>query len=212
MLEAKKYSFNGEEIGKIELPDYLFNVEEKGNRQALLYEVINMYLANQRQGTSACKGRSEVKGSGRKLYRQKGTGNARPGNLRTPVRVGGGAAFGPKPHDWYKKIPKKKKRLALRYALTERAQKNQVIIIEDLKFEKPDTKTAKSLLAKISPERSRTLVLFESSDAAIVKSFSNIPYVETDRADGIYAYEVLKCNNLIITAGALAKIEEVFGK
>lgn len=212
MLEVKKYSITGEEIGKVELPENLFNVEEKGNRSALLHEVITMYLANQRQGTSSSKGRSEVHGSGRKLYRQKGTGNARPGNLRTPVRVGGGAAFGPKPKDWYKKIPKKKKRLALKYALTERAKLDQIKVIEDLKFEKPDTKTAKSLLAKLSPERSRTLVLFDSSDAAIVKSFSNLPYVASDRADGIYAYEVLKCNNLIITEGALAKIEEVFGK
>ena len=111
MLEINKYSITGEEIGKVTLPESLFAVESK-NPKALIYEVIKMYLANQRQGTSSTKGRSEVKGSGRKLFRQKGTGNARPGNLRTPVRVGGGVAFGPKPKNWVRTIPKKKKRLA----------------------------------------------------------------------------------------------------
>ncbi|MCF7919741.1 MAG: 50S ribosomal protein L4 [Candidatus Cloacimonetes bacterium] len=212
MLKVKKYSAQGEEIGTVELPESLFNVESKGNRDALLYEVVNMYLANQRQGTASCKSRSEVKGSGRKLYRQKGTGSARPGNRRTPVRVGGGAAFGPKPQDWYRHIPKKKKRLALKLALTERAQKDQISVIEDLKLEKPDTKIARTLLEKISPERARTLVLIDGSDASIVRSFRNIPYVKSDRADGIYAYEVLRCNNLVITESALAKIVEVFNK
>nr|MBC8385873.1 50S ribosomal protein L4 [Candidatus Cloacimonadota bacterium] len=113
MLEVNKYSFDGEAIGKVNLPESLFAVESK-NPKALLYEVLNMYLANQRQGTSAVQSRSEAHGSGRKLFRQKGTGNARPGNLRTPLRVGGGNAFGPKPKDWHKSIPKKKKRLALK--------------------------------------------------------------------------------------------------
>lgn len=212
MLEVKKYSKTGEEQGKVELPESLFNVETKGSVNALLYEVINMYLGNQRQGTSKTKGRSEVNGSGKKLYRQKGTGSARPGNRRTPVRVGGGTAFGCAPKDWYKKIPKKKKRLALKVALTERARRDQVIVIEDFDFDKPDTKTAVDILKKISPERSKTLILIDGSDASIIKSFSNIPYVKSDRADSIYAYEVLNCNHLVITEGALKKIEEVFAK
>ena len=212
MLEVKKYSATGEEIGTANLPESLFAVETRGNANALLYEVINMYRANQRQGTSKTKSRSEVNGSGRKLYRQKGTGSARPGNLRTPVRVGGGTAFGCVPKDWYRSIPKKKKRLALKVALTERAKLDQVIIIEDLKFEKPDTKTAIEILKKISPERAKTLILIDGSDAAIVKSFGNIPYVRSDRADGIYAYEILNCNHLVITEGSLKKIEEVFTK
>lgn len=209
MLKVNKYSVKGDEVGQVTLPESLFNVESK-NPKALLYEVINMYRANQRQGTSAVKGRSEVSGSGRKLYKQKGTGNARAGNLRTPVRVGGGVAFGPRPKDWYCSIPKKKKRLALKLALTERAKANQVVVVESFNFEKPDTKAAKALIEKIAPEKGRKLLLVDSSNKAIVKSFSNLPYVNMDRADSAYAYEVLNSKFLIITEDALKKMEEVF--
>lgn len=211
MLEINKYSTKGEQVGTVQLPEALF-AADCNNPNALLYEVINMYLANQRQGTSCVKGRSDVNGSTKKLFKQKGTGNARPGNLRTPLRVGGGVAFGPRPKDWYKAIPKKKKRLALRLALTERAKNNQVIVVENLNFETPNTKGARELLAKITPERSKTLILVDGSDNAIVKSFSNIPYTRMNRADSAYAYEVLNCNCLVITEDALKKMEEVFVK
>jgi large subunit ribosomal protein L4 len=171
-----------------------------------------MYLANQRQGTSCVKNRAAVQGSSKKLYRQKGTGNARAGNLRTPVRVGGGVAFGPRPKDWYRPIPKKKKRLALKLALTERVKAGQVVILESLNYDAPNTKAAKALLSKIAPERSKTLVVFDGSDASLVKSFSNIPYVKTDRADGLFAYEVLHCTFLVLTEDALTKMMEVFTK
>ncbi len=209
MLKVNKYSIQGDEIGKITLPKSLFAVETK-NPKALLYEVINMYLANQRQGTSSVQSRSEAHGSGRKLFRQKGTGNARAGNRRTPLRVGGGRAFGPKNKDWYRTIPKKKKRLALKVALTERAKENQVIILESLKFEKPSTRTAQELLFKITPEKSKKLILIDGSDPVIIKSFSNIPYVKMDRADSIFAYEILNCNCLVLTEAALNKMKEVF--
>lgn len=211
MLEINKYSTKGEQIGTAKLPEALFAADAK-NPSAVLYEVINMYLANQRQGTSSVKGRSEVQGSGKKLFKQKGTGNARPGNLRTPVRVGGGIAFGPRPKDWYTPIPKKKKRLALKLALTERAKNNQVIVVENLKYDAPNTKAATELLAKITPEKSRTLVVVDGSESAVVKSFSNIPYTKMDRADSLFAYEVLNCNCLVITEDALKKMEEVFVK
>ena len=211
MKKAIKYSSTGEELGKINLPKKLFAVETK-NSKALLYEVIKMYLANQRQGNACVQTRAEAQGSGRKLFRQKGTGNARPGNLRTPLRVGGGRAFGPKSKDWYKKIPKKKKRLALKLALSERAKENQVVILESLNFDKPNTKLAKELISKIAPEKSKNLLLIDGNNHAIIKSFSNLQNVEMDKADSIFAYEILKCNNLIITEDALKKIEEVFAK
>ncbi|MBN2460044.1 MAG: 50S ribosomal protein L4 [Candidatus Cloacimonetes bacterium] len=211
MLKVNKYSLEGEEVGKISLPDSLFNVETK-NPDVLLYEVINMYLANQRQGTSCVKNRGDVKGSSRKLFRQKGTGNARAGNLRTPLRVGGGVAFGPHNQDWYRKIPQKKKRLALKLALTQRAKENQVAVIADFTLEKPDTKFARGLLGKVAPERSRTLILVNGSNQAVVKSFSNLPFVSMDRADCAFAYEVLNCNFLLITEDALKTMKEVFGK
>lgn len=209
MLEAKKYSTQGEEIGKTKLPKSLFGVSSE-NAQSVLYEVVKMYQNNQRQGSSSVKSRSEVKGSGRKLFRQKGTGNARPGNIRTPLRVGGGSAFGPKVKDWYKPIPKKKKRLALKLALSIRAAEKQIAVIEPLKLDKPSSKFAKDLLDKITPEKSRTLVLIDGNDKALIKSFSNIPYVDMDKADGIYAYEILRCNFLLITEDALNKMKEVF--
>ncbi|MBN1326739.1 MAG: 50S ribosomal protein L4 [Candidatus Cloacimonetes bacterium] len=209
MLEVNKYSVQGEEIGKTELPAELFQVEAK-NPKALLYEIINIFRANQRQGTNYKKSRAEVNGSSRKLYRQKGTGNARPGNLRTPLRVGGGNAFGPKNKDWYRKIPKKKKRLALKLALSKRAKDEQVVILESLNFDHASTKTAQELLNKILPENARPLIIIDGSDPKVVKSFSNIPQVAMDRADCIYAYEILKSNYLIITVEALQKMKEVF--
>jgi large subunit ribosomal protein L4 len=209
MLKINKYSVKGEEIGKVTLPKSLFAVESK-KPDVLLYEVVKMYLSNQRQGTSSVLTRSEAHGSGRKLFRQKGTGNARPGNLRTPIRVGGGRAFGPKPKNWTKHIPKKKKRLALKLALTQKANEKQVVILESLKFDKPNTKTARELLDKIAPEKSKKLLLIDGNNKAIIKSFSNLPYVKTDKADSIYAYEILNCNFLMITEDALQRMKEVF--
>jgi large subunit ribosomal protein L4 len=211
MLKVNKYSMKGDELGEITLPASLFAVESK-NPSAVLYEVVNMYLSNQRQGTSKVQTRSEAHGSGKKLFRQKGTGNARPGNLRTPLRVGGGRAFGPKPKDWYKPIPKKKKRLALKLALTERAKANQIVVVESLEFDKPNTKLAKALLDKITPEKSKKLILIENSDKKVISSFNNIPFVSMDRADCAYAYEVLNCSCLVITEKALKRMEEVFAK
>lgn len=211
MLKINKYSMNGEETGTMTLPKSLFAVESN-NPKALIYEVIKTYLGNQRKGNSSTQTRAEANGSSRKLFKQKGTGNARPGNLRTPLRVGGGVAFGPKPKDWYKKIPKKKKRLALKLALTERANEKQIILLDSLEFDKPNTKAAKELLAKITPERSRKLILIDGSDINVIKSFSNIPYVKMDRADCIYPYEILQCNCLILTEAALDKMKEVFVK
>jgi large subunit ribosomal protein L4 len=213
MIEAAKYTATGEKAGTIALPASVFELDkEPNNPEALIYEVIKMYLANQRQGTSSTKCRHEVQGSSRKIYRQKGTGNSRQGTIRTPVRVGGGRAFGPKPKDWFTPIPRKKKRLALKLALGQRAKDGQVSIIESFRFEKPSLRQAKDILAKISPEYGRKLILIDGSDYVVMKSFSNLPGVELDRADCVHPYEVLKCKHLILTQDALAKVVEVFGK
>ena len=169
-----------------------------------------MYRANQRQGTSSVKNRAAVIGSTKKLFKQKGTGNARPGDIKTPVRVGGGIAFGPQPHDWYRKIPKKKKRLALKLALTGKANAGEVIVVESFDMEKPNTKFASNLISSLVKGKKRALVLVDSSDPAIVKSFSNLPYVSMNRADSTFAYEVLNAGCLILTEDALNKMVEVF--
>ena len=209
MLEINKYSAQGQEVGKIELPAALFAAEAK-NPRALLYEVIKMYRANQRQGTSSVKNRAAVTGSTKKLFKQKGTGNARPGDIKTPVRVGGGIAFGPQPHDWYRKIPKKKKSLALKLALTEKANAGEVVVVESFDLEKPNTKFARNLIDNLVKGKKRALVLVDSSDPAIVKSFSNLPFVSMNRADSTFAYEVLNAGCLILTEDALNKMVEVF--
>ncbi|MFO7895352.1 MAG: 50S ribosomal protein L4 [Candidatus Cloacimonadales bacterium] len=211
MLEINKYSAKGKEVGKIELPASLFAAEAK-NPRALLYEVIKMYRANQRQGTASVKNRAAITGSTRKLFKQKGTGNARPGDIKSPLRVGGGMAFGPQPHDWYKKIPKKKKRLALKLALTAKAAAGEVIVVESFDLEEPNTKFARELIEGLITEKKRALVLVDSSSPAIVRSFSNLPYVKMNRADSTFAYEVLNAGTLIITEDALQKMVEVFAK
>ena len=209
MFEINKYTVNGENNGKINLPESLFNHSAK-NPNTVLYEVVNSYLANQRQGTSSVKGRSEVRGSGRKIYRQKGTGNARMGNNRTPIRIGGGRAFGPKPKDWSRKIPKKKKRLALKIALSQKAENGEIFFIDKLDFEKPETKKAEELINKIIPEKGKKLVLMKDSNRNVLKSFSNISDVKTNRVDCMHAYEILNTKYLVFTEDSLKIAEEVF--
>ena len=211
MIEAKKYSATGENIGKVELPDTLFAVTCK-NPEALLYEVLNMYRANQRQGTSCKKSRGEVVGSTRKLYRQKGTGNARMGNARTPIRYGGGRAFPPRPKDWYSHIPTQKKRLALKLALTMKAQQKAVYILDEINFDKPSTKQASDLINRIIPEKGKKLLITSCNNQNIVKSFSNLDDVNMDSANRLFAYEVLNCKYLILTSDALKMAQEVFVK
>jgi len=208
-MEIKKYKLDGSENGVVSLPDELFAKECKG-ADVVIYEVVKAYLANQRQGTSSVKSRSEIKGSTKKLFRQKGTGNARSGDVKTPIRRGGGRAFGPKPKDWTIRLPKKLKRLALKLALSDLVKNEGLKVIEDLKFDAPSTKKAKTIVDSVGNGRKK-LVIFDSSDASLVKSFANIEDVKTDRADTLYAYQVLNADNLLITESGLKKVIEVFG-
>ena len=209
MVKAIKFNSLGEQIAEIELPANVFDVDVN-SPQVLLNEVVTMYLANQRQGTVQKKNRSMTAGSTRKLFKQKGTGNARQGTRRTPVRVHGGRAFAILPKDWYRPIPKPKKRMALKVALTDRAREGRIFIVEGMNFENPSTKQALELLSKIAPEKGRKLVVTDGHHAPTVKSFTNLPDVMTDRADSLHAYEVLKCSYIVMTQDALSKVEEVF--
>ncbi len=197
-MEVKKYSNLGEEIGTVELNESIFGAEV--NRD-VLYEVINMYLANQRWGTGSTKTRVEVRGSGRKIYRQKGTGRARMGTNRSPIRVGGGRAFGPKPKNWHKKIPKKKKRIALISALSDKRE--NISVIEEFAFEKPSTKHAISILKNMQVNPRRCLILIPDNDEITIRSFRNIPDLEIGRAIDLNPYQVLKAQHLIFTEEAL---------
>jgi large subunit ribosomal protein L4 len=211
MLTAKRYNMQGELLGEVDLPEGVFEVDVNAPK-ILLNEVVTMFLANQRQGTVQKKNRSMTAGSTRKLFRQKGTGNARVGTRRSPIRVHGGKAFAIYPKDWYRKIPRTKKRLALKVALTDRAREGRIMIVDNLSFEKPNTKLAVELLNKIIPEKGYKLVVTDGHHIPTVKSFANLPEVMTDRADSLNAYEVLKSSYIIMTDEALKKVEEVFNK
>lgn len=211
MVKAIKFNSLGERMEEIELPASVFDVDVNSPK-VLLHEVITMYLGNQRQGTVQKKNRAMTAGSTRKLYKQKGTGNARSGPIRTPVRVHGGRAFPILPKDWYRPIPKGKKRMALKVALTDRAREGRIFIVESLNFTEPNTKKALELLGKIIPERGRKLVVTDGHHLPTVKSFTNLPDVMTDRADSLYAYEILKSSYILMTQEALSKVEEVFSK
>ena len=209
MATAIKFNSNGDRIAEIELPANIFDVDVNSPK-VLLHEVITMYLGNQRQGTVQKKNRAMTQGSTKKLFKQKGTGNARQGTRRTPVRVHGGKAFAIFPKDWYRPIPRTKKRMALKVALTDRARDGRILIVENLMFEKADTKQALQLLGKIIPEQGRMLVVTDGHHLPTVKSFANIPEVMTDRADSLFAYEVLKSSYVVLSGDALKKVEEVF--
>ncbi len=211
MITAKRYNMQGDLLGEVNLPDNIFNVDVNSPK-VLLNEVVTMYLANQRQGTVQKKNRSMTAGSTRKLFRLKGTGNARMGARRSPVRVHGGKAFAIYPKDWYRKIPRTKKRLALKVALSDRAREGRIMIVEKLSFEKPSAKRALEFMNKIAPEKGYKLVITDGHHIPTVKSFSNLPDVLTDRADSIHAYEVLKSSYIIMTDDALKKVEEVFSQ
>jgi len=211
MANALKYNSNGDRIGEVQLPASVFEAACK-NPKALLYEVVNMYLANQRQGTKATKSRGLVRGSTKKLGNQKGSGGARMGSRRSPIRVGGGHAFRIDPKCWYKHIPTQKKRLALRLVLSDRATEGNVLVVDSFSYEKPSTKAAKALIEKLVTEKGRILLVTKGNDKSVVRSFSNLEYVETQRAEGLHAYGILKNSFIIMTEEALQQVEEVFGK
>ena len=211
MVKAIKFNSQGVQIGEVELPVSIFDVDVNSPK-VLLHEVVTMYLGNQRQGTVQKKNRAMTAGSTRKLFKQKGTGNARQGTRRTPVRVHGGRAFAILPKDWYRPIPRTKKRMALKVALTDRAREGRVFIVESFDFNTPNTKGAIELLGKIAPDKGRKLVVTDGHHVPTVKSFTNIPEVMTDRADSLHAYEILKSSYVVLTEAALKKVEEVFSK
>jgi large subunit ribosomal protein L4 len=211
VVKAKKFNIQGEMIGEVELPVSVFDVDVNSPK-VLLHEVITMYMGNQRQGTVQKKNRAMTQGSTKKLFKQKGTGNARVGTRRSPVRVHGGKAFAIFPKDWYRPIPRTKKRMALKVALTDRAREGRIFIIEGLAFDSPSTKQALNIISKVTPDRGRKLVVTDGHHLPTVKSFTNLPDVMTDRADSLHAYEVLKSSYIILSDDALKKVEEVFSK
>jgi large subunit ribosomal protein L4 len=209
MATAKLFSGTGEAKGQVDLPASLF--DQPVHRQSL-YEAVRCYRANQRQGTHDTQTRAEVAYSSAKLYRQKGTGRARAGSAKSPIRVGGGRAFGPHPRDYGYRLPRKIKRLALKSALSDRAANERVFVVEDPALETPRTAAMAELLAKMELAGRHTLFVLPAGADRLYKSLRNLRGIEVLRHDELNAYMILWADNLVFTRTALDGAEEVFGR
>ena len=205
MAKVALYNMDGKECGQIELKDEIFNAEVN---TVVMHEVVVAHLANRRQGTQSAKTRAEVRGGGRKPYRQKGTGRARQGSIRSPQWVGGGVVFAPKPRDYSKKVNKKVRRIARKSALTSRVQEDKMIVLENLNLEEIKTKAMVGVLNNFNVEKA--LVVLSEDNQNVILSARNIPNIKTVRADMLNVYDILKYETFVATKDAVAKIEEVY--
>lgn len=205
-MKAKLYQQNGTVKGDYDLPDTVFGVDVN---EHLMHQVIIMLQANQRQGTSKTKGRSEVSGGGRKPWRQKGTGRARAGSNTSPIWVRGGKAFGPDPRDYYSNIPKKMKRLALSSALSSRAKDEKVIIVESISCDAIKTKTIFAMLEALTVSGKRNLLIIDKDTKNVFLSGRNIRDLEIRPVSEINALDILRNENIIFgDTSLIAKVQE----
>lgn len=205
MPNIKVLDMTGKEVSDIELSDAVFGI--KPNESAMHTMVVN-YLANQRQGTQSTLTRTEVRGGGRKPWRQKGTGHARQGSTRSPQWKGGGVVFAPTPRDYSFKLNKKEKRAALKSVLTSRVQDNKLIVLDELKLDAIKTKEFKKVMDNLKV--GKAMVVIDGQDENVILSARNLPTVNTAMAENINVYDILKGDTLVLTKDAVAKIEEVF--
>jgi large subunit ribosomal protein L4 len=205
MLTARYFSASGEPGDAWELPEELF---DGVINEAALHQAVNAYLANQRQGTASTKTRGEVRGGGRKIWRQKGTGRARQGSIRAPHWKGGGVVFGPRPRDYHQDLPKKLRAVARRSAFNTRAVNEQVAVIERLGVDSPKTKEITQLLGKIGVAERKVLILTNGVSANVYLSARNLRNVQVLPFAEASAYDVLNANQLLIEADALRVTDE----
>ena len=205
MAKVAVYNMEGKEVGCMDLNDAVFGVEVN---EHLVHMAVLQQLANNRQGTQKAKTRSEVRGGGRKPWRQKGTGHARQGSIRAPQWKGGGVVFAPVPRDYSFKLNKKEKRAALKSVLTSRVQENKFIVVDELKMDEIKTKTFKGVLDNLNAEKA--LVVLNDMDANVIASAKNIPTVKTTQTNELNVFDVLKYNTVVVTKDAVATIEEVY--
>lgn len=206
MPKVNVYNQLGEVVGDIELNEAIFGIEVN---EHVVYEVVKNHLANRRQGTQSAKTRAEVRGGGRKPWRQKGTGRARQGSIRAPQWKGGGVVFAPKPRSYRYSVPKKVRRLAMKSVLSSKVLEGELRILDALTIDAFSTKKAKEILKNLSLETKTMIVLPEGNDM-IIKSFANLPKVETVVVDYMNVYDLMRFDNLVIVKDALSKIEEVY--
>ena len=205
MASVSVYNMEGKETGKMELNDSIFAAPVN---EHLVHMAVVLQLANKRQGTQKAKTRSEVRGGGRKPYRQKGTGRARQGSMRSPQWVGGGVVFAPKPRDYSFKLNKKVKRLALQSALSTKVAEGKIIVLDELTLSEVKTKEMVKVLGNIKCDNA--LIVMDGSNENVMLSARNIPAVKTASVNTINVYDLLKYNNLVVTKEAVEKIQEVY--
>ncbi|HAA90131.1 MAG: 50S ribosomal protein L4 [Thermoanaerobacterales bacterium 50_218] len=205
MPKAALYSAEGVRIGDIELQEDVFGIPVN---EHVLHQAVVRYLAGRRRGTASTKTRGEVSGGGRKPWRQKGTGRARAGSIRSPIWRGGGIVFGPKPRSYAQDLPRKVRRLALKSALSSRAQDGDIVVIEEFRVEEPKTKRVVKLLEALEAERKVLLVTGEK-DRNLQLASRNLPGVRVVLADHLNPYDVLAADKVVLTKDAVAKVGEV---
>ncbi|HHV85513.1 MAG TPA: 50S ribosomal protein L4 [Petrimonas sp.] len=206
-MELSIYNINGEVTDKkVTLNDSIFGIEPNNH---VIWLDVKLYLANQRQGTHKSKERNEIAGSTRKLIRQKGGGGARRGDIKSPVMVGGGRVFGPKPRDYGFKLNKKEKALARRSALSLKAKNDAILVMEDFNFDAPKTKNFAELTKKLQLADKKLLFVLPSQNKNVYLSARNLPGVEIITASDINTYKIMNCGNLVLTEASVAVIDDL---
>lgn len=205
MPKVALFKIDGSQVGEVELNDSVFGIEPNAH---VLHSAVLLQRASLRRGTHKVKGRSEVRGGGRKPWKQKGTGRARQGSIRSPQWKGGGVVFGPTPRSYSFKLPKKVRRLAIKSALSSKVQDNAIIVLDQLTLNAPKTKEFASILSNLKVGR-KALVVAPSYDDNVALSARNLPGVKFVAADGINVLDVMTYDQLIITKEAVQKVEEV---
>lgn len=206
MAQVIMLKMDGTEAGNIELNDDIFGIEV--NRNAVHAVVVN-YLANQRQGTQSAKTRGEVRGGGRKPFRQKGTGRGRQGSSTSPNQIGGGIVFAPKPRDYRYTLPKKLRRLAMKSALSSKVEEKEIIVLDSLKMDEPKTKEMIKVLGNIKAA-GKALIITDIKDENVIRSAANIPGIKTTMVGEMNVYDIVNHTSLIVTRDAVNRIEEVY--
>lgn len=205
MANVSVYNIEGKEVGSIELNDAVFGVEIN---EHLVHMAVVQQLANKRQGTQSAKTRSEVRGGGRKPWKQKGTGHARQGSTRSPQWTGGGVVFAPKPRNYSFKMNKQEKLAAIQSALTSRVNASKLVVLDELNFSEIKTKQMKAVLDNLKV--SKALVVLGEKNENVALSARNLPTVRTALTNTINVYDILKYDTVVLTKDAVAKIEEVY--
>ncbi len=205
MANVSVYDVNGSKVGEMELNNDIFGVPMN---ESVVHMAVVQYLANQRQGTQSAKTRAEVRGGGRKPWRQKGTGRARQGSIRSPQWTGGGVVFAPKPRDYSFKLNRKVKRLALKCALSSKVEGSKFIVLDELNFGEVKTKQMQKVLGNLKLDKA--LIVLEDDNKNVYLSARNIPNVKTSVVSTINPYDILKYDTFVVTKAAVNKISEVY--